>query len=154
MTATLSMTSVPTRADRILLEDLFMHATDRSRRVSRAIQAASELFEKDDARPEALTLTRRDLVHLSDAVGSIKSVTSDVCAALAVALVRRTEILRQLHLADERTVAGFTADLTQEQVDELVRPIFEDSGIAADFVPWGERSLNDAPDEADDGDAS
>lgn len=134
------------------LEDLFLHVRGCSRRATESMREFDDLEERlrKTKRGKTKSGNRGGTVlrppFITDAAIRHENVVGDVMAAVAPAAVDQVQRLEQI-------APGFKdVDLTQlgpKQVDRLVRPIFEASGILDDFMPWGERFPNYEDDGAD-----
>lgn len=119
------------------LEDLFMHARSRSRRVSAASKRIHALLRQEES-PHAngVELTARqanavldELVNFENEVGNF---LASICAS-AAAQAAQVAAIAPGYYEDERFVESDPA-----KIDRLVSPIFEAAGIADDFISWRE----------------
>ena len=118
-----SATSVTTAFETRLIEELFLNA----RGCSRAVTAAH-----DDTQ---VARTSPDRIDAIDSLVAFENVVSDFLAVVAPAVLERAHLVTVIAPG----YAESLINLTHQQIDALMLPIFEQAGIGSDFLPWQER---------------
>src|SRR5438445_6324293 len=129
------------------LEDLFMHAIGCSRKVNALDDDfCAQLFDSGRSHPTSVTLDQKTLSDLHDKLYDWTGKIRDLLAVIAPAAVERARAISAL--LPNATASLF--NLSPQEVDRVMCPIFEASGLADDFMPADERF----PDRDDDGEAA
>ena len=139
MAAQLSQGNLPSedlRAQQRILEDIFMHAAAHSRRCDSISERVQRLLRRRDADlADRISLDAEQAVELSDAVGYLEMAVRDLCAKIAPAAVDRARMLANINPDPDQQVIF---DLEGERLDNFLRPIFAEAGLAPDHLTEAE----------------
>lgn len=138
------------RAQQRILEDIFMHAAAHSRTCDSSSERAQRfLRQRDPELPDRIALDPRQVVEFSEGIGYLEMAIRDLCAKIAPAAVERARLLANIN-PDPDQQAIF--DLEGERLDNFLRPIFAEAGIASDHLTEAElRAIHRWSDDSSDG---
>ena len=135
MAAQLSAANVLTqedlRAQQRILEDIFMHASAHSRTCESMSERVRQFLRPRAADSDRVTLDPPQIVELSDGIGRLEMAVRDLCAKIAPAAVERARLLANVYPDPDQQLIF---DLEGERLDNFLRPLFAEAGIASDLL--------------------
>jgi hypothetical protein len=110
------------------LEDIFMHVHGSDRELHRIRERIEKLWWKQ--RHDDLTFKQAD--EYEDLLADERREMSYLLAAVAPAAVHRAD---ELARSTAHIYTQTILDVSGKKIDDLIRPIFEEAGIAKRFMP-------------------
>ena len=123
------------------VDDLFRHARGCSRTVHDQFRTLHALLGQSDTDPHALAvaLDSRRANKVLDELIHYENIVSKFLAQIAPAVIDQARLVEVIAPGYETEPL---AQLDPEEIDRLMRPIFERAGILEDLIPNGARSAD------------